>query len=62
MTYAERAERYARRVIAGEIVACKLTRLACERFIKDLQRIDWQWRFDTAMAERAMSLLLPKAG
>ena len=57
MTYAERAERYARRVIAGEIVACKLTRLACERFITDLQRTDWQWRFDPAMAERACTFV-----
>ena len=53
MTYSERAAHYAQRVIAGEIVACKLTRLACERFLKDLQRTDWQWRFDTAQAERA---------
>lgn len=53
MTFADRAEHYARRVVAGEIVACKFTRLACERFISDLQRTDWQWRFDATLAERA---------
>lgn len=53
MSYHDRAVRYAQRVIAGEIVACKLTRLACERFINDLAREDWQWRFDPEQAARA---------
>ena len=57
MPYTERAVRYAQRVIAGEIVACKLTRLACERFLKDLNRTDWQWRFDEALATRACTFI-----
>lgn len=57
MSYTERAVRYAQRVIAGEIVACKLTRLACERFLKDLDRTDWQWRFDEALATRACTFI-----
>lgn len=57
MTFFERAVRYAQRVIAGEIVACKLTRLACERFLKDLARTDWQWRFDEALATRACTFI-----
>ena len=57
MTFFERAVRYAQRVIAGEVVACKLTRLACERFLKDLARTDWQWRFDEALATRACTFI-----
>jgi len=57
MPYHQRAVRYAQRVIAGEIVACKLTRLACERFIRDLARTDWQWRFDEALAARACGFI-----
>lgn len=49
--------RYAQRVIAGEIVAGKLTRLACERFVRDLARTDWQWRFDEALADRACGFI-----
>jgi phage terminase large subunit-like protein len=57
MTFFERAVRYAQRVIAGEVVACKLTRLACERFLKDLARTDWNWRFDEALATRACTFI-----
>jgi phage terminase large subunit-like protein len=57
MTHTERAVRYAQCVIAGEIVACKLTRLACERFLNDLKRDDWKWRFDEALASRACTFI-----
>ena len=57
MTHTERAVRYAQCVIAGEIVACKLTRLACERFLNDLKRDDWKWRFDDALASRACTFV-----
>lgn len=57
MPYHQRAVRYAQRVIAGEIVAGKLTRLACERFVRDLARTDWQWRFDEALADRACGFI-----
>lgn len=39
LSYAEIAARYARAVVAGEIVACKWHRLACARHLKDLERI-----------------------
>ena len=38
-SFAERATQYARAVVAGSIPACKWHRLACERHIKDLDRI-----------------------
>ncbi|WP_309387499.1 terminase large subunit [Cerasicoccus frondis] len=41
---------YARDVVAGEIVACKWVRLACERHLRDLERDDIY--FDEDAAER----------
>jgi phage terminase large subunit-like protein len=38
LTYAQRAERYARRILSGRIPACELTRLACQRHLEDLKR------------------------
>lgn len=59
--YVERAQRYARAVVAGEIPACKWTRLACERQLKDLARSEsdpaWPWVFDLELAERPCLLI-----
>jgi phage terminase large subunit-like protein len=59
--YADRALRYAQAVVAGEILACKWTRLACERQLRDLARAesdpDWPWRFDVTAAERPCLLI-----
>lgn len=57
MPFHLRARRYAERVVAGEILACQLTRLACERFLRDLAREDWQWRFDNDLADRACGFI-----
>lgn len=53
MTHAERAERYARDVISGRIVAGLLVRLACQRHLADLAKQDdegFPFRFDAAAA------------
>lgn len=58
--YAAIAAEYARSVAAGEVEACKWTKLACERHLADLARIgtdDWQYRFDAAKAARACRFL-----
>jgi phage terminase large subunit-like protein len=59
--YVDRAQRYARAVVAGEIQACKWTRLACERQLRDLERSEsdpaWPWRFDLEAAERPCLLI-----
>jgi phage terminase large subunit-like protein len=47
---------YAEGVRDGEIVACKLTRQACLRFLSDLHR-DWQYCLDTYEAERACDFI-----
>jgi phage terminase large subunit-like protein len=39
LTFAERATQYARAVVAGDIPSCKWHRLACERHLKDLDRV-----------------------
>lgn len=53
--YVEAAVGYARAVVAGEILACKWTRLACQRQLDDLERVtgdDWPWVFDPDRAAR----------
>ena len=53
--YVDAALAYARAVVAGEIVACKWTRLACQRQLDDLVREDgdtWPWVFDVDRAAR----------
>lgn len=53
--YVEAALGYARAVVAGEIPACKWTRLACQRQLDDLAREPgdgWPWVFDPDRAAR----------
>lgn len=58
--YLDAAQQYAQQVQAGEIPACKWTRLAIDRQIEDLQREpseQWQWVFDHGRAERICAFL-----
>jgi phage terminase large subunit-like protein len=43
VTFAERAEQYARAVVAKELDACRLVERACSRFLADLKRKDWTY-------------------
>lgn len=52
-----KAKRYAREVFNGKRVAGKYTCLACERFLKDLDRDDWEFHFDPAKASRACKFI-----
>lgn len=50
---------YARRVVAGEVLACRLIVLACERFLRDLDREEaeteeFPYRFDEDLAARVV--------
>lgn len=49
----QRAFRYARQVEAGEIPVCRFVTLACARFLRDLEREDWIYRYDEALADHA---------
>ena len=40
LSYADRATRYARRVLEGEVIVSNYTRLACKRHLDDLKRQD----------------------
>lgn len=44
---------YCRDVVAGKITAGRLVRLACQRQLSDLERKDWNYRFDAEKAGRA---------
>lgn len=60
MTYAARAEQYARAVVAGDALACKLVRLACQRHLDDLRassRKAYPFRFDAARANLVCGFL-----
>ena len=54
--YVASATAYARAVAAGEVLACKWVRAACQRQLDDLARSqadpDWPWRFDADAAWR----------
>jgi phage terminase large subunit-like protein len=53
-TFPERAQRYATAVVAGDVVAGKWEKAACQRFLDDLvnQHSDWPYRFDDEAASR----------
>lgn len=55
----EDAHDYARKVVAGEIIAGRWARLACERHLKDLERSTAGWRcvFDAELAQRACNFI-----
>ncbi|TVS18953.1 MAG: terminase large subunit [Gammaproteobacteria bacterium] len=54
MTYADRAKRYAEAVVSGEIPACRLVRLACQRHLDELDKQDddaFPFEFDPSAAD-----------
>lgn len=55
--YADRAERYARRVVGGEIPAALPPRLACQRHLDDLAAAESPYRFDPAAANRVCGFI-----
>lgn len=59
-SYADIAETYARDVVGGDILACKWTRLACQRHLDDLERESsdaWPFRFDADAGARVCRFL-----
>ena len=53
--YVDAALAYARAVLAGEVVACKWVKLACQRQLDDLARApsnEWPWEVDLDRAAR----------
>lgn len=44
MTFTERATAYAEAITKGEVAACRLVKLSCQRFLDDLDRAEWEFR------------------
>jgi len=57
MTPTESAKKYAKDVLAGKVAAGKYARLACQRFVDDLKRKDWPYRYDAEKADRAVKFM-----
>ncbi|WP_324038346.1 terminase large subunit [Aeromonas caviae] len=54
------ANKYARDVVSGRVIACKYVQQACQRHLNDLEKSkekDYPYRFDAARAERACKFL-----
>ena len=45
-------KQYCNDIIGGKIVACQKHKWACQRFLNDLKRKDWDWYFSEEKAER----------
>lgn len=50
--YVAIAERYAKSVVSGKILACSWVKKACQRQLEDRRRKDWQFRFNAKKANR----------
>ena len=54
---AELAVTYAREVVDGKILAGPYVRLACQRFLRDLERTDWPYEFRPKVANDYMAFI-----
>lgn len=60
LTYLQRANDYAQRIVAGAEVAGRLERLACQRFLRDVERqgtLAFPYRLDEALGARVCRFL-----
>jgi phage terminase large subunit-like protein len=46
---------YASQVAKGEVNVCANVRLACQRFLDQMERKDWEWYFDADYVEHVLS-------
>lgn len=56
----ERAQKFAKDVVAGRIPACKYVRQACQRHLDDLvesRKASYKYKFDPAKAEKRLKLI-----
>ena len=62
MNFTVRAEHYAREIVAGEILACKWVKAACQRHLDDIERVvardpDWPYYLDHEEANRVCQFI-----
>jgi len=53
----DQAEKYARDVVAGRVLACRWVRLACQRHLSEKKRKDWRWVYDRQRAEKSLKFI-----
>lgn len=51
----EKGVQYAHQVIKGEVNVCRNVRLACQRFINQLENKEWEWEFDPDYPRHVLS-------
>jgi phage terminase large subunit-like protein len=59
VTFTDRAKGYAGGVLSGKIDVCRLVKLACQRFLDDLDRTDWEFRPEVVEKVCGFAELLP---
>lgn len=48
---------YAEGVVKGDIVVCNDVRLACQRFLNQMENKDWEWEFKSNYAQHALNFI-----
>lgn len=51
------ANKYARDIVSGKIPACNYTKLACKRHLDDLERTEFQYKFNREKAEKVCKFM-----
>ena len=59
MTFAKRAEAYAKAITTGKIAACRMVELSCRRFLDDLKRKEWKFDRDKVEKVCTFAELMP---
>jgi phage terminase large subunit-like protein len=49
--------RYAHKIVKGELKACRNVKLACERFLRQLQDKTWEWEFKVEYVEHVLEFM-----
>ena len=50
MNYTDKAIKYANDVVEGNIIACRYVTKACQRFLNDLKKKNWRWKYSAKHA------------
>ena len=49
--------KYAEDVVKGKIISCKYIKQACQRFLDDLDKENWRWKFDIKRANHVIAFV-----
>ena len=48
---------YVEDVVEDASLSCEYIKKACQRYINDCERTDWEWRFDIIIAARYVNFI-----